>query len=179
MSIWQKYLKVLGQVSSTLPSSASKYQVFWISKCQVQVSTTKYMYSRFCIKYQVQVLYLTPTLHHTGQGPCLRSQLHLAVAWGVSHMKDNDLLCLRPRSGSGWGLLTRKTCGKTRSCKKLHSQGFQFQDQEFQFQFHFWIPPSIPIDQSHRCGHRQAACRESAGSYDKTTEYSNCYMFWT
>ena len=27
MLIWQKYLKVLGQVSSTLPSSTSKYQV--------------------------------------------------------------------------------------------------------------------------------------------------------
>ena len=58
MLIWQKYLKVLGQVSSTLPSNTStKY--FWISKCQVQVSTK---YSIFCIKYQVQVLYLTPTL---------------------------------------------------------------------------------------------------------------------
>ena len=36
---------------------STKY--FLISKCQVQVSTK---YSRFCIKYQVQVLYLTPTL---------------------------------------------------------------------------------------------------------------------
>ena len=32
---------------------------FWISECQVQVSTK---YPKFCIKYQVQVLYLTPTL---------------------------------------------------------------------------------------------------------------------
>ena len=36
---------------------STKY--FWISKCQVQISAK---YSEFCIKYQVQVLYLTPTL---------------------------------------------------------------------------------------------------------------------
>ena len=31
------------------------------------------------------------------------------------------------------------------------------------------------IDQSHRCGHRQAACREPAGSYDKTTRTAICF----
>ena len=55
MLIWQKYLKVLGQVSSTLPSSTSKYQVLLnfkvssTSKHQVleilhQVPSTKYKY---------------------------------------------------------------------------------------------------------------------------------------
>ena len=55
MLIWQKYLKVLGQVSSTLPSSTSKYQVLLnfkvssTSKYQVldilhQASSTKYKY---------------------------------------------------------------------------------------------------------------------------------------
>ena len=34
---------------------------------------------------------------------------------------------------------------------------------------------SFPIDQSHRCGHRQAACREPAGSYDKTTRTAICF----
>ena len=33
----------------------------------------------------------------------------------------------------------------------------------------------VPIDQSHRCGHRQAACREPAGSYDKTTRTAICF----
>ena len=31
------------------------------------------------------------------------------------------------------------------------------------------------IDQSHRCGHRHAACREPAGSYDKTTRTAICF----
>ena len=31
------------------------------------------------------------------------------------------------------------------------------------------------IDQSHRGGHRQAACREPAGSYDKTTRTAICF----
>ena len=55
MLIWQKYLKVLGQVSSTLPSSTSKYQVLLnfkvssTSKYQVpdilhQVPSTEYKY---------------------------------------------------------------------------------------------------------------------------------------
>ena len=55
MLIWQKYFKVLGQVSSTLPSSTSKYQVLLnfkvssTSKYQVleilhQVPSTKYKY---------------------------------------------------------------------------------------------------------------------------------------
>ena len=33
----------------------------------------------------------------------------------------------------------------------------------------------LTIDQSHRCGHRQAACREPAGSYDKTTRTPICF----
>ena len=32
-----------------------------------------------------------------------------------------------------------------------------------------------PIDQSHRCGRRQAACREPARSYDKTTRTAICF----
>ena len=38
-------------------------------------------------------------------------------------------------------------------------------------------PPaqSIPIDQSHRYGRPQAACREPAGSYDKTTGIAICF----
>ena len=39
MLIWQKYLKVLGQVSSTLPSSTIKYQVLLYFKVS---STSKY-----------------------------------------------------------------------------------------------------------------------------------------
>ena len=31
------------------------------------------------------------------------------------------------------------------------------------------------IDQSHRYGRHQAACRESAGSYDKTTRIAICF----
>ena len=31
------------------------------------------------------------------------------------------------------------------------------------------------IGQPHRCGHRQAACREPAGSYDKTTRTAICF----
>ena len=31
------------------------------------------------------------------------------------------------------------------------------------------------IDPSHRCGHPQAACREPAGSYDKTTRVALCF----
>ena len=57
MLIWQKYLKVLGQVSSTLPSSTSKYQV--LSNFKVS-NTSKYQVLK--ILHQVQVLYLTPTL---------------------------------------------------------------------------------------------------------------------
>ena len=44
MLIWQKYLKVLGQVSSTLPSSTSKYQV--LSNFKVW-STSKYQVLEF------------------------------------------------------------------------------------------------------------------------------------
>ena len=34
---------------------------------------------------------------------------------------------------------------------------------------------SILIDQSPRYGHPQAACREPAGSYDKTTRTAICF----
>ena len=33
----------------------------------------------------------------------------------------------------------------------------------------------ILIDQSHKCGRHQAACREPAGSYDKTTRTAICF----
>ena len=33
----------------------------------------------------------------------------------------------------------------------------------------------LPIDQSHRCGRRYAACREPVGSYDKTTRTAICF----
>ena len=33
----------------------------------------------------------------------------------------------------------------------------------------------VIIDQSHKCGRRQAACREPAGSYDKTTRTAICF----
>ena len=36
-------------------------------------------------------------------------------------------------------------------------------------------PGIIAIDQSHRYGHHQAACREPAGSYDKTTRTAICF----
>ena len=35
------------------------------------------------------------------------------------------------------------------------------------------------IDQSHRYGHHQAACREPAGSYDKTTRTAICFEYKT
>ena len=62
MLIWQKYLDKY-QVLCLQVQVSTKY--FWISKCQVQASTK---YSKFCIKYQVQVLYLTPTLIWTNAG---------------------------------------------------------------------------------------------------------------
>ena len=50
MLIWQWYLKVLGQVSSTLPSSSSKYQVL----LNFKVSRTS--------KYQVlEILHQVPS----------------------------------------------------------------------------------------------------------------------
>ena len=36
-----------------------------------------------------------------------------------------------------------------------------------------------PIDQSHRYGRHQAACREPAGSYDKTTPTAICFEHQT
>ena len=41
-----------------------------------------------------------------------------------------------------------------------------------------WFHPIFTghvIDQSHRYGHPQAACREPAGSYDKTTRTAICF----
>ena len=34
---------------------------------------------------------------------------------------------------------------------------------------------SLTVDQSHRFGRHQAACREPAGSYDKTTRTAICF----
>ena len=34
---------------------------------------------------------------------------------------------------------------------------------------------ALSIDQSHRYGRHQAACREPAGSYDKTTRTAICF----
>ena len=53
MLIWQKYLKVLGQVPSTLPSSTSKYQVL----LNFKVSSTS--------KYQVlEILHQVPSIKY-------------------------------------------------------------------------------------------------------------------
>ena len=46
--------------------------------------------------------------------------------------------------------------------------------------YNFYLPRvkfdwSSPIDQSHRYGRHQAACREPAGSYDKTTRTAICF----
>ena len=38
-----------------------------------------------------------------------------------------------------------------------------------------FLSTSATIDPSHRCGHHQAACREPAGSYDKTTGAAICF----
>ena len=38
-----------------------------------------------------------------------------------------------------------------------------------------WHRCNVMASQSHRCGHRQAACREPAGSYDKTTRTAICF----
>ena len=37
------------------------------------------------------------------------------------------------------------------------------------------VQQNCTIDQSHRCGRRQAACREPVGSYDKTTRTAICF----
>ena len=52
--------------------------------------------------------------------------------------------------------------------------GRNFPDDIFKWIFlneNVWIS----IDQSHRCGRRQAACREPAVSYDKTTRTAICF----
>ena len=63
LNIHANLAKVLGQVSSTLPSSTSKYQVLLNFKVS---STSKYQVLE--ILHQVQVLYLTPTLIWTNAG---------------------------------------------------------------------------------------------------------------
>ena len=65
MNIHVNLTKVLGQVSSTLPSSTSKYQVLLNFKVS---STSKYQVLE--ILHQVQVLYLTPTLRHWENQHC-------------------------------------------------------------------------------------------------------------
>ena len=57
--IWQKYLSTWSSIKYFSPQVQVSTKYYWISKGQVQVSTK---YSLICIKYQVQVLYLTPTL---------------------------------------------------------------------------------------------------------------------
>ena len=57
--IWQKYLSTWTSIKYFGHQVQVSTKYFWISKGQVQVSTK---YSVICIKYQVQVLYLTPTL---------------------------------------------------------------------------------------------------------------------
>ena len=69
---------------------------------------------------------------------------------------------------------------------RLRQNGCHFPDDTFKCIFmneNFWIlikispkfVPKVPIDQSHRCGHRQVACCEPAGSYDKTTGTAICF----
>ena len=57
--IWQKYLSTWSSIKYFGLQVQVSTKYFWISNDQVQVSTK---YSIICIKYQVQVLYLTPTL---------------------------------------------------------------------------------------------------------------------
>ena len=57
--IWQKYLSTWTSIKYFGHQVQVSTKYFWISKGQVQVSTK---YSIIHIKYQVQVLYLTPTL---------------------------------------------------------------------------------------------------------------------
>ena len=57
--IWQKYLSTWSSIKYFGPQVQVSTKYFWISNDQVQVSTK---YSIICTKYQVQVLYLTPTL---------------------------------------------------------------------------------------------------------------------
>ena len=59
--IWQKYLSTWTSIKYFGHQVQVSTKYFWISNGQVQVSTK---YSIICIKYQVQVLYLTPTLAH-------------------------------------------------------------------------------------------------------------------
>ena len=42
-------------------------------------------------------------------------------------------------------------------------------------ELHNGVSYGTSIDQSHRYGHPQAACREPAGSYDKTTRTAICF----
>ena len=64
--------------------------------------------------------------------------------------------------------------------------GHHFADNIFKYIFHnenvrysiqisLEVFPKGPIDQSHRYGRHQAACREPAGSYDKTTRTAICF----
>ena len=57
--IWQKYLSTWTSIKYFGHQVQVSTKYFWISKGQLQVSTK---YSIICTKYQVQVLYLTPTL---------------------------------------------------------------------------------------------------------------------
>ena len=48
-------------------------------------------------------------------------------------------------------------------------------DQPLSCRISFSGNVKICLDQSHRCGHRQAACREPVRSYDKTTRTAICF----
>ena len=74
--IWQKYLSTWTSIKYFGHQVQVSTKYFWISKGQVQVSTK---YSIIRIKYQVQVLYLTPTLHRTH----IHAHIHFREQWGI------------------------------------------------------------------------------------------------
>ena len=83
MLIWQKYLKVLGQVSSILPSSTIKYQVLLnfkvssTSKYQVLkifVSSTKYKYFTWPLPWHM--LHSDTLLVYTYIAKLLKNSMH-------------------------------------------------------------------------------------------------------
>ena len=94
--IWQKYLSTWTSIKYFGHQVQVSTKYFWISKGQVQVSTK---YSIIHIKYQVQVLYLTPTLllglicavpecSAMQRGPCLQSRVIIVCErWNLSEIE--------------------------------------------------------------------------------------------